>query len=150
MCRIVAAGSDELVHVLESLVIAGVNNDTAVSSQNGRGTFVFNASESRALFWHCRWIVRVDLDDPAETKWLVWFRSHIEAVVVKLPTSLAVTGCSAVTCVNALARITIGKTASVCEILIEVFFTGKHGSPGCLSAGAIVESSTNDGTGRIV
>jgi hypothetical protein len=82
---IVAPVADELVEVLETLVIAAVDDHLTARSKGDGGPFVLEPAERRALYGPRLWVVGVDLDNPAETQRFVGLLADVEAVMVPSP-----------------------------------------------------------------
>src|SRR5690606_39028474 len=88
--RIERIPGDELVEVLERLVVAHVDRDSAVAADGHRRALVLEAPEGRALPAGRTRVEWVDLDDPAELQGLERVRRGVEARVYVLPTIAAV------------------------------------------------------------
>src|SRR5688500_13987788 len=63
-----ASRRDELVDVIETFVITGVNNHPAIFRDDRRGALVLKPSQSCALLWCRIRVVRIDLHHPAKAK----------------------------------------------------------------------------------
>ena len=79
--RVVFAGGDEFVHVVETLVVAEVEDHAPIRRDDAFGAFMLEAAKRRA-FLRCRgWVHDVHLDHPAEAVRLVRLLGQIETVV---------------------------------------------------------------------
>ena len=63
--RIKAPARHEFVHKLVALIVAHVNRHAPVLGERGGGAFVFLAAKRGALFRGGRWIIGIDVHDPA-------------------------------------------------------------------------------------
>ncbi len=140
-------GRDELVHVVETLVVAGVHHHGAVVGDVDGGALVFEPAECGVFHRHRRRVPGVDLDDVAEAVHLVGGGPQIEARVERLPSVFRGFGQHAV----ALGLVRVGERGAFgrTEVGVEVLLTGKDGPPGCYTAGTVGEGAQHGPAGGV-
>ena len=76
---------DELVDVVETLVVAGIDDVAAVPVDDAGGALMLHAAERRALLRRRGGVERIDFHDPAEAVGFVRLLAHVEAIVPLAP-----------------------------------------------------------------
>ncbi len=131
--RIPGPGGDELVEVLEDLVVAHVERDTAVAADRGRRALLLLAAHRGALDRPRVRIVRIDLHDPAEVVGLVGVLRDVEARIDIAPLRQVRARRDAV------ARLVRRRLLATLEVGVEVLLAAEVGAPGRPARGAVGE-----------
>ena len=145
LARAVAAARHELVHVLEALVVAHVDDDAAVGGERDRRALVLEAAERRPLDRRRPRIPRVDLDDPSEAVGLVRMLRRVEALVELVPAVAEPLGGDAV---SPLLRREAARRVD--EVAVEVLLAREVGPPGSHAMGAVVDRAQHHVAGGVV
>ena len=85
VCHYDSTSIMELDEVPEHLVVVAVERDPTAWGVAERRAFMTKAAHCGAFCGCLLGIVRIDLDHPAETEGLVWFRGDVEARMIALP-----------------------------------------------------------------
>ena len=143
--RVVGAGGDELVDVIEALVVAEVEHHPAVGGEHVVGGLVLEAAEGGALLRGRGRVGGIDLDDPAEAVGLVRLLGEVEALVEGAP-AVGALGQAEAFIVGGL-RVAFGQFAD--EVAVEILLGHHPGAPGGDAAGAVVDGAEDRGAGRV-
>ena len=141
---------DELVHVVEALVVAGVDDDGAVVGDVDVGALVLEPAQRGVLDRRRVGIPRVELDDVAEPVDLVGRLGDVEARVEGLPLQLGRLQRDAVA-VEPVGVHRVGRRRALggAEVLVEVLLARKHRAPRGHPAGAVGEGARDGAAGRV-
>ena len=149
--RIEPVTRDELVDVLELGVIPHVGGHSPISRQDGVGTLVAEAPESRSLARWCSRVRRVDFDDPAVAEWLARLAAQIKTRIDEIP-AINRPFLDRPTSVR-LARGLIGGGCSprgcAAKIILDVLFCRQVGAPRGFTTRAVGERTERHGSRRV-
>ena len=150
LARLHLLAGDELVHVVEALVVAGVRDHGAVVGDVDIGALVLEPAHRGVLDGHRVWIPRVELDDVAEPVRLVGRLRNVEARIESLPQKFGRFQRDAVA-VEAVGvhRVWRRRTLGGAEVALEVLLTGKHCAPRGHAAGTVGECARDGAAGGI-
>ena len=150
--RVVLGARDELVDVFVALVIAGIDREGVVRTDDAFGVFVLHATECGALDRLALRIEGVDLDHPAEAVRLIAVLIQVETRIGMVP---AIAEAILVDAVTVLERGrhegrviddqagAVGRTGRGTVIAVPVLFAGQEGVPGGVAGGAVVVGAQN-------